>query len=599
MVIKNKKKLLSIVIKSEHIKLCEVSKNGKSLKVHSAVTIGTPKGAVADGLIEDMESLEQAIRQIIAKNGISTKDVIFSIVSGKIATKEVIIPEVKDNRIADIVAANASEYFPVEIDEYIIKHTILERFTDGDIGKIRLQLVAAPKKMVETYYALAKKLEFHIETIDYSGNSIYQLLNEQIGNEFCTVIDIEGEGTVVSIFENNVLKMQRTIPYGRTLLIETVMEKYELTTEEEVRKKLYEDKILNISLDTDDVTDSLSYLVNGIKRITDYYISRNGGKPFEKAYVLGDAVTIPGLLTLLSNEMGTDLLPIIRFGNVTCVTGADTTERNITEYTSAIGALLAPIDITSVLQEDLEKKNGSSMRTMVMLLILAAVASAALVAMPLIDVWSYEDKMENTQKNIDRLIYVEDIVDDYYVAKDKLSDAAAFQIITSNNNDYLHIFLQELEKKMPSDIAFNGMSVSSGSVSVSGTAASKSSLAKLIQELNSIESVANVFIANETEVMDNTGAITVSFSLTCTFSAMTDTKPDEEGETETGNETATDENGEQESESSGSNNSENVDTNNNGNSSNENAETKSENSSENNGETVDNTITGTTPANQE
>lgn len=539
MTIKNKKKLLSIVIKSEHIKLCEVSKNGKSLKVYSAVTIETPKGAVADGLIEDMESLEQAIRHIMATSGISTKDVIFSIVSGKIATKEVIIPEVKDNRIADIVTANASEYFPVEIDEYIIKHTILERFTDGDIGKIRLQLVAAPKKMVEVYYALAKKLELHIETIDYAGNSIYQLLNGQIGKEFCTVIDIEGEGTVVSIFENNVLKMQRTIPYGRTLLIETVMEKYDLTTEEEVRKKLYDDKILNISLDTDDVTDSLSYLVNGIKRITDYYISRNGGKPFEKAYVLGDAVTIPGLLTLLSNEMGMDLSPIVHFGNVSCSTGTDGTERNITEYTSAIGALLAPIDITSFLQEDEEKKNGSSMRTMVMLLVLAAVASAALVVMPLIDVWSYEDKMENTQKNIDRLIYVEDIVDDYYVAKDKLSDAAAFQIITSNNNDYLHIFLQELEKKMPSDIAFSGMSVSSGSVNVSGTAASKSSLAKLIQELNSIESVANVFIANETEVMDNTGAITVSFSLTCTFSAMTDTKLDEENETETSKENET------------------------------------------------------------
>ncbi len=530
MTIKNKKKLLSIVIKGEHIKICVVSKNGKNLKVHSALTADTPKGAVSDGLIEDAESLEKTLRKVLTTNSISVKDVIFSIVSGKIATKEVIIPDVKDNKIGDIVAANASEYFPVEIDEYIIKHAVLERFTEEEVGKIRLQIVAAPKKMVESYYALAKRLELHIETIDYSGNSIYQLLNEQIGKEYCTVIDIEGEGTVVSIFESNVLKMQRTIPYERTILIETVKEKYSLATEEDVRKKLYEDKILNISLDTDEVTDSLSYLVNGIKRVTDYYISRNGGKPFEKAYVLGDAVTIPGLLTLLSNEMGTELTPLIHFTNVTCDKGVSATERNITEYTSSIGALLAPIDIISIQQAEVDNKD-SSMRTMVMVLILAIVAAAALVAMPLIDVLSYKDKMKNTQKNIDRLIYVEDIVDDYYVAKDKYSDALAFQIITSNSNDYLHIFLQELEKKMPSDIAFGGMSVSSGSVTVSGTAASKSSMAKLIQELNSIESVANVFISNETEVMDNTGAITVSFSLTCTFSAMPNTKADGEKET--------------------------------------------------------------------
>ena len=189
---------------------------------------------------------------------------------------------------------------------------------------------------------------------------------------------------------------------------------------------------------------------------------------------------------------------------------------------------------------------------MVMVLILAIVASAALVAMPLIDVLSYKDKMKNTQKNIDRLIYVEDIVDDYYVAKDKYSDAVAFQVITSNNNDYLHVFLQELEKKMPSDIAFGGMSVSSGSVTVSGTAASKSSIAKLIQELNTIESVANVFVANETEVMDNTGAITVSFSLTCTFSAMPNTKLDE-GETAGENETTAGEGNEGETPANGNN----------------------------------------------
>lgn len=545
MTIKNKKKLLSIVIKGEYIKMCLVSKNGKNLRVHSAMTADTPKGAVTDGLIEDSESLEKTIRRVLTTNSISAKDVIFSIVSGKIATKEVIIPEVKDNRIGEIVAANASEYFPVEIDEYVIKHTILERFTDGDVGKIRLQIVAAPKKMIESYYALAKRLEMHIETIDYSGNSIYQLLNGQIGKEYCTVIDIEGEGTVVSIFENNVLKMQRTIPYGRTLLIETVMEKYSLTTEEEVRKKLYDDKILNISLDTDEVTDSLSYLVNGIKRVTDYYISRNDGKPFEKAYVLGDAVTIPGLLTLLANEMGTDLIPLIHFVNVTCDKGVSTKERNITEYTSSIGALLAPIDIISIQQQNLEKKDNG-MRTMVMILMLAIVGAMAMVAMPLMDVLSYEDKMKSTQKNIDRLIYVEDIVDDYYVAKDKFSDAFAFQNITSNNNDYLHIFLQELEKKMPSDIAFNGMSVASGSVTVTGTAASKSSMAKLIQQLNSIESVSNVFISNETEIMDNTGTIAVSFSLTCTFSAMTNTKYDEEDETTGENEDAAGQQGSEE-----------------------------------------------------
>ncbi len=531
MAVKNKKKLLSIVIKSEHIRLCELSKSNKAIRVHKAMIIPTPAGSVADGHLEDFGAIADVIKQALTVKGLNCKDVVFSIVSGRIATKEVLIPEVKENKIADIVAANASEYFPVEVNDYIIKHTILERFEEDDMKKIRLQLVAAPKTIIASYYNLASRLGLEIEDIDYAGNSIAMQINQQIGPEFCVAVNIEEDQTVVSIFENNVLKMQRTVPYGRNILTYAVTEKYGLSTEKEVKVKLYEDRVLqNVSRD-DDIMYSLSYMINGIKRITDYYISRNGGRPFDKAYAMGDIVTIPGFITLLANELGNDLTPVTKLVNVNIETKGKALAKNITEFVSAIGALIDPIGlVTEPIKE--EKKSGVSMGGLALLLVLSILAAAAMIVIPLINMWDYEDKADATKARIRDLGYIEDMVNDYYEAKDKYTDALAYKLVTMNNDDHLHIFLEELENKMPSDIMLSGMSVTSGSVTMSGRSASKSSIAKFVQQLNTINTVANVFVTNESEVMDNTGVISVTFTLTCTFGAIGAEEPSDESTSE-------------------------------------------------------------------
>lgn len=516
MEIKSRKKILSIVIKNENTRICVISKKGKAIKVYSSIVIPTPEGSVSDGELLDKKALAEAINQTLVTNGITTKDVVFSIVSGKIATKEVLLPDVKEKNIADIVEANSSEYFPVEVNDYIIKHTILERFVDGDIKKLRLQLVAAPKIIVNSYMELAEILGLSVVTIDYFGNSIVQLINKQIGNEFCTVINIEGDQAVVSILDGNILKMQRTVPYGNNLLFDYVKEKLNVSSDEEARMALYQEAFLKKEENLQEITDNLLYLFNGIRRITDYYVSRSGGKNFDKVYVLGEVAQIPGFVEIMAGYVSAELVPITQFENISVEENAMPAMEHITAYIPAIGAIINPVDLVPK-KEEAEKKEEFNLRNMLILLGAAVIVSAVLVLVPLMDKLSYDDKIEKSKKTIEELDYINDMVKDYYVAKDKVSDANAFKSITVNNDDYLHLFISQLEKNMPSDMKFSGMSVSSGSVNVSGTAGSKSSVAKLIQQLGKIPSVANVYVGTLSENMDNTGAIAVNFTLTCTF----------------------------------------------------------------------------------
>ena len=68
----------------------------------------------------------------------------FSISSPRLATKEVLIPNVKANKIEKIVQANATEYFPVNMDEYIIQHTVLQEIEDQGQKKLKIMVAAVP-----------------------------------------------------------------------------------------------------------------------------------------------------------------------------------------------------------------------------------------------------------------------------------------------------------------------------------------------------------------------------------------------------------------------------------------------------------------------
>ena len=219
---KAKGKLVSIVINNEYIKICENS------TVHKTVTIPAPEGCYEDGILVDIDTLSNAIKGVLVEHRFNSNSVVFSISSPRLATKEVLIPNVKANKIEKIVQANATEYFPVNMDEYIIQHTVLQEIEDQGQKKLKIMVAAVPSEVVESYYDLAKALGLKVAFVDYAGNSTYQIMKQQIGEEVSLVIQVENDGTVINIFKENVLQLQRMVPYGKSMLVNAVMDKYGL-----------------------------------------------------------------------------------------------------------------------------------------------------------------------------------------------------------------------------------------------------------------------------------------------------------------------------------------------------------------------------------
>ena len=511
---KAKGKLVSIVINNEYIKICEITKSGKNSVVHKTVTIPAPEDCYVDGVIEQTDVLAKAIKVVMDEHRFNANNVAFSISSPRLATKEVLIPNVKANKIDKLVQANATEYFPVNMDEYIIQYTVLEKVEDQGQEKIKLMVAAVPSEVVESYYGLAKALGLKVAFVDYAGNSTYQIMKQQIGPEVSLVIQVENDGTVINIFKDNVLQLQRNVPYGKSMLVNAVMEKYGLKYEA-ATTKLQNETLLHSRFDGDEVTESLRYMASNINRVIDYYVSRNRVS-IQKAYLIGHSTTIKGFATLLSNELNMPIEKVETLKNITMDKKAYVEEATLTSYVTNLGAVFDPVDFVPKRMIDSGVKKDNT-KTLVIALIGAAVVAAALVLVPLGRVVMLNAEISKLNKSIDKLSSINQVVDDYYSAKDKYNDVQAFAALTADSDDTLQNLIDYMEKSIPSDVVIQSINVASGSISISGKADSKASVAKLIQQLQANSFILNVDVPTITENKDNAGATEVTFSLSCSY----------------------------------------------------------------------------------
>ncbi len=502
---------LTISVEASYIRIAEVSKKS-GIVVNKIARIKTPEGTFEDGQITDYQTIAGAIAEKLAAKNITTKDVIFSVFSTKIAIKEINTPVLNEKKLADLIAANATEYYPVSVEDYILAHSILETVQNEGEKQMRVLLMAAPKELITPYYKIAAANGYNIVSIDYLGNSALQLLQKHVDKGVNLTIQLMEDSTIVNIIKNNVLQLHRVIPYGRDVLTETLMDMRGIT-EEEATELLCKEQYVHPSFDGDMITNSLRYLVNNISRVMDYYASKNPDTPIEKAYYIGD--NILGLDELFASEFNFSVKVVKKIKNVKTAS-MSLEPASLVNYMGCIGSVLAPANF--VTKEKQQKEQSASNFKMIRLGLLASIlVGLVFVALPIVDYFTLKTQKEDLERNINAISDVETLVNDYYNAVDISRDVTTFASMTRGNNDVLLEFIENLEKKQPSDVSISTVTINNGSVSISAKTSTKQTIAKFIMQLKTIPNVSSVAVSTLSESKDQYGAISTTFSLTCYF----------------------------------------------------------------------------------
>lgn len=544
-------KAISIEIGYSVTRICEVDYKAKSHKVYRRTTISTPEGVINDGILKTTPEYIESLKKAIVGSKMSAKQVVFTITSGRIASREAMIPMVKENRIPEVVKANASDYFPVDLSQYELAYNILGTVGEGK-GKgknkdaqqqYKLLVMAAPQSLLNGYYDLAKELKLELAAIDYAGNSIYQVAKDKGAHGASLVIKIDELSTLVMAIQNSVLTFTRNVPYGVNDAIQTIIDSVRWSNTDNVLDAV-DTMSLNDCTVFPEIVEALESLIGGISRVVDYYASNNKDAPVEQIYITGLGADIKGLADLLAKDIN---LPVDVLRQVP---GWNLEKSFRTQfyggYVACVGAAAAPLGFK---QDDKKKKKkkaggegasskgGLNAAPIVYVFTGLCVAGAVVLAvLPYLRYLEAERQNMELRARNNSLEEIIPIYNEYTATLASYGLAQSMYGMTENRNEELVEFLEELEDKLPADVHVVSFTSTLDGVAINMNVSTKSEAAVAIEQLRTFNSLhpASVTVNSIVENTDEeSGTVSVNFAVAAIYRDFND-RPEEAAEESAG-----------------------------------------------------------------
>lgn len=545
-------KVLSIEVGYSFTKVCELDYQAKKTKVYNSFVLPTPEGILADGMLTVDDDFVAAFKAKLAELKIKTKGAVFTISSSKIATREVRIPYCKENRIGDLVRSNLQDYFPIDVSQYMVAHSVLEvegvtkgatdetgaKKPTGTPTGYKLLLLAVPAQIINSYRLFAGALGLEVKEIDYNGNSIYQVAKEECAEGTQMIAKIDERSSLLLVIKDGVIVLNRTIPYGIDESVATLAETKawgEISSYEDAlalathnicilpsfqRPAVMKDEDAVPGADTAAVlqdkmavTSSLMSLVGGISKVVDYYNSRNMEEKIEDMYITGVGADVAGISNLLSNELGLIVQAL------THVTGVQSekalNDGSFGEFAACVGAAIAPVHFTSEHDEESGKSKGS-MDSMQIALIACAgciLLGVILVISSLIPYFTVKNKQKEYNAIIENLEPVYDVYVQYQTAMSQAEQLAALDKETVNRNKDIVAFIEALEAKMPTSFALNDFTATTEGITMNVSVGTKEEAAAVLDELRKMEMFIYVDTTALSQLVTEVGETQYSFAV--------------------------------------------------------------------------------------
>ena len=542
-------KILSIEIGVDVTHVLEMDYRVKNPKVYRSFSFQTPVGVIGEAGVRKSEEFRTALHKLLDANKIKTRKTLFVVNSGKIASREVLIPMIKENRIKDFLNTNSADFFPVDLSRYQLVYRNEGVVQQDTVKKRKLYVFAVPGDLVQSYEELADFCSLELTALDYVGNSIFQMMHKAVGNNICCSVKLDDNATMITIINQGMVVLQRTVFYGFEEVEKVVVDSGLFPKEQypaamdilqqtdclDANQAAPEDAINAMRAEA---VEALRPMIGNIRRVLDYYQSRNNGAEVKECFLIGNGAYIKGLDRLMSLELN---LPV-HLQEKDVLNGFRTSGgRWDAMYEACYGAAIQPLDFvfgsaqTAKIIEEKKKRELFAAKLIGLLCVACAVILLALSGVQRI---ALSHELNNLNKQKDELEYIQDIYNAYVDTKSQYDDVTKMNGKTETVSDALADAIEEMEEKFPSGVKVTSLTSNGEGISMDIEVSTKEEAAKILQNLATFDAFRSVTTNGITESTDENGKITVTFSVMCTYvngtaddSIDTETTPEEDVET--------------------------------------------------------------------
>ena len=510
--------------------------------VFGCVRVPTPEGSVSEGMIINEVEIAKRIEKACLEKGIHTKDVIFTVASAKIASRETVIPAVAKNKMDAVVMAKVADLFPVDVDKYIFTYKVQgSDYQDKDQGKVRnVRIFAAPSDLIESYYKLAEEAEMNVISVEGDGNSIFQIMSRQVKNSVTMCIQINRDSTLVNVVTSNEMLLQRVIPYGVSVFTDAMIQEpvFGVDDYEKAYKVLSSQRVLVHSMNAAnpsgdfstakriEITNNGEYLVSNIARVIEYYNSKYKDREIQNVICVGVGCSIAGIHELLSSELSVEVttpteFEVVRFNKKIVIDAA------ILQYLNCFGSVFSPLNFVPKSMALRNARKGSLTGALAIFAGLVLV-SLVLSGFSIIELMTASSNHDELQARKNALAPVEDQYNELTDVENQYNIMSNIKTYTNSNNNHFHELIDKLSEMVPKSFKIQSIQSDEDAVTMSASCNDRLSSLSLTQiQMNKVDNIKDVTIKEVAETEDeNTGRRQYNYTLTFKYknvNAITDT----------------------------------------------------------------------------
>lgn len=262
--------------------------------------------AIKNGEIVDQKTIATALDDLLEKGlagSITARQVACTLPTAHTFSRPMKLPRMDKDHLDEAIGLEAEQYIPLPSDKLYIDYEI----TAADSENMELLVVAAPKKIVDSYMAFLDGVGLQPVALEPSMNAAARLFNlaDPSHNQPSILVDFGSLSIDIAVLDKTIF-VNSTIQGGSDTITDMVAKKMSITAAEANALKNksglgYSDDLRQIVPAVKPILDNL---VREIQRIVRYYDDRTGRQhKINQVITTGGGATLKGLNEYLSGEL--------------------------------------------------------------------------------------------------------------------------------------------------------------------------------------------------------------------------------------------------------------------------------------------------------
>jgi type IV pilus assembly protein PilM len=296
---------IALDIGSTFIKLVKLKGSDGNYQLVKFGMVPLPPEVIVEGAVMDAGRVVEAIKELLAGQKVSTKEVVISVSGSSVIIKRVSVADMSDEELSESIKWEAEQYIPFSIDDVNVDY---QKLGPGAAeGQADVLLVAVKKDKINDYVNLVKEAGLEPVVMDVDAFALANMyeLNYEIEAGTTALLNIGASVMNINVLKEGTSIFTRDITVGGNRYTEALQRDFGLSYEDAERVKRGEEVE---GADREQIAGVMATVTEDVvaetQRSFEFFRSTTGSDAVSRVLVSGGCARIGNFMAVLSERLG-------------------------------------------------------------------------------------------------------------------------------------------------------------------------------------------------------------------------------------------------------------------------------------------------------